>query len=722
MINIQLTKGDVWEIAGERHIFEREMGSGFLSFMSERTSAPYQVELDTGEHVTPTWTWFREEFAAGRIRRLSPMPSRSAQRQAMEREDDYDAIMARDPEALVRQIVLDSLDRKNGFSKSDEAIRRELAAIWEAKPRYLAGKKPPSPSTVRSWLKARGQTGERPLRAMMSMSGRCQRSKRLAPSVRRRMAEEATAYWSDHKRSMRQSFDELKVYLDGLNRYLLSRGGVGFQVPVFETFRRLVNSLECYDTVATKWGVAEARKRFKAVGQGLVARRPLLLGAMDHTELDVHLVMDANGLRYIGCAWLTVLIDVHSRCIVGWVLSWEPPSIYSVSECIKRANRPKLWMAELHENAPDLVDIHGKFDEIIVDNGMELAGCGFQSSMTDVGTSVRWAPIASPQHKAIVERFFAMLNELLCKRLPGGRFPIDKLRAWGLNPQADAVMTLDELTELLDFTIGVYHQSLHSTLGEAPIKAWNRGVREAGGIQVIGDDSQLDKMIGKETERVLDRAGIEIFNHTYHDEAITQALLEDLAPGQPKRGRRKGSATCLVKVKYNPANIGSIHVWNPKRGVFQTLPCTAPEVEGVSEWQAGVVGRWVREEQDITKAHERELRCALYEKIRGLTSAATHKRIKRNEARLLNSPKVHEVISEHLRIEYAETRHDGMAPIIPTVPLAPERSDDHVKPTRPPRGRRKTAAKAAASPQLSSEPAVQWMRADSQQGDWEGLQ
>ena len=28
------------------------------------------------------------------------------------------------------------------------------------------------------------------------------------------------------------------------------------------------------------------------------------------------------------------------------MLSFEPPSIYSVAECIKRGNRPKLWMRE----------------------------------------------------------------------------------------------------------------------------------------------------------------------------------------------------------------------------------------------------------------------------------------------------------------------------------------------------------------------------------------
>lgn len=723
MINIQLNKGDVWEIAGERHIFEREMGSGFLSFMSERTSAPFQIELETGERVTPTWAWFRDEFAAGRLRRPTAQNGkRAAQRQAALSEEDYDAIMVRDPNALVRQIVLDALDRRGVISKSDASLRRELASIWEEKCRDLKGKTPPCPSTVRRWLKSRGQTGERALRIMVSMSGRGPRAKQIAPSVFRRMHEEAVAYWSDHKKSIKQCYAVLKSYLAGLNRYIISRGGMNVRIPVFETFRKYVRSLECYDTVATKFGVSEAKRRFKANGKGLSSRRPLLLGAMDHTELDVHIIMDAKGWRYVGCAWLTVLIDVHSRCIVGWVLSFEPPSVYSVAECIKRGNRPKLWMREHFPDAPDLIDIHGKFDEIIVDNGMELSGSSFQSSMTDVGTSVIWAPIASPQHKAIVERFFRTLNELLCKRLPGGRFPIDKLRQWGLDPRKDAVLTFDEMVELLDYAIGVYHQTLHTTLGEAPLKAWSRGVREQGGIQVIGDDSQIDKMIGKETERTLDRSGIQIFNRYYHDEAITQALLEDLAPLQAMRSRREGSATCEVKVKFNPANVGSIHVWNHKRGIFQTLPCTDPDYEGLSEWQVGRVQQMLREEQTENADHERELECALYEKIRDLTSPATAKRIKRNEVRLLNSPRVHEVMSEHLRVEYAHSRHDGMAPIIPTVPLAPERTDDHVRPKRPPMGGDKSRAKKSSPAKAAPEAPLQWKIADGNEVKWEGLQ
>lgn len=724
MSNIQLNVGEIWEIAGERHFLDQVMGNGFLLFRSERTSAPYQIPLDTGEFATPTSDWLRAQFGAGLVKRLHLQPHASrAQKVAAAREDDFDAIVARDPRALVRQVVLTALDRLPSYSKSDNALRRVLSGIWDAKPRHLAGKQPPSPSTVRRWLKERGQTGCRSLRVMVSMAGRVPRRKQLPASVLRRMHEEAVSYWSDHSKSIGECHDAFAAYLAQLNRYLTARGWPLVQVPCKETFRQHVRSLECYDTVAAKWGVAEAKKRFKAIGRGLVAHRPLLLGAMDHTEMDVHLVMDARGWRYLGCPWLTVLIDVHSRCIVGWVLSFEPPSLYSITECIKRANRPKLWLGELFPDAPGLVDVHGKFDEIVVDNGMEFTGVSFESGMTDVGTSVRWAPVSSPGHKALVERFFRTLNELLNKRLPGGRFPVKQLKDWKLDPRKDAVLTLEELEDLLDRAIGVYHQDLHAFLGEPPLAAWTRGVRSQGGVQVIGDDVQLDKMIGAEVERTLSRSGISLFDLDYHDAAVTGALLEDLAASEPVRRRREGSATATVKVKYNPANIGSVHVWNPRRGLFQTLPCTDPDVEGMTKWQHQRVQEWEREEQKLTAGERRDMRCALRAKVRGTASNQTIRRIRRNEARLLASPKIHQLASEHLRLEFAQARHDGMAPIIPTTPLAPERTDGHPKPVRPARGRRKSSQSRPATKAGEGAPTpVQWTIERPDGSDWEGFQ
>lgn len=141
---------------------------------------------------------------------------------------------------------------------------------------------------------------------------------------------------------------------------------------------------------------------------------------------------------------------------LGWVLSFEPPSLYSVTECIKRANRPKAAMRTRFPDNPELADIFGKFDEIVVDNGSEFIGVSTESSLANLGVSLRWAPIRSPTYKAVIERFFLTLNHLLNKKLTGGTFPIGQVPAWELNPSKDAVLTLAQLEALLTSAIGIY--------------------------------------------------------------------------------------------------------------------------------------------------------------------------------------------------------------------------------------------------------------------------
>lgn len=723
MSDIQLNIGDLWEIAGERHFLDQLMGSGFLLFRSERTGAPFQIPLDNGEHVSPTLDWLKAQFAQGAVRRLDRggAPSR-AQRIAAEREDDFDTIQARDPKALVRQVVLKSLDRMGNVSRSDQGLRKALGMIWEAKPRHLAGVKPPSPSTVRRWLKLRGDVGERVLKIMVSMSGRVPRRKRLPLSVWRRMHEEAMSFWADHKKTIGDAYDDLCEYLAGLNAWLKSRRWRCVPIPSKETFRQHVRATESYETVAAKYGKKEADQRFKACRPGLVSHRPLLLAAMDHTRADYFVALNVGGWRLLGRPWLTVLIDIHSRCVVGWVLTFEPPSLYSVTECIKRANRPKPYMRDRFPDCPELADIFGKFDEIVVDNGWEFTGTSFESAMTNIGASVRWAPVRSPTYKAVVERFFGTLNTLLHRKLPGGTFSIDQLRAWELDPRRDAVLSLEQAEELLISAIGVYHQELHTTLGDAPVHVWSRGVRERG-VQVIGDDRQLDKMVGAHEERTLTRSGVSLFGIQYHDPAITGPLLEQLASREPVRGRRKGSAEAKVTVKYNPANLGEVHIWNHRRGVFETLPSIDPDyAQGLSKWQHERLQEWGREDTDKSAEARRKRRLELRREIEKLTPDRVLTRNKRAQARLLSSPRVEALAGDHIRIAYAEPRHDGMAPVIPTALLAPERTDGHAKPVR------SSGGEAAGRPSRSkAQPsklptAVEWPAVKDDDTQWEEFQ
>lgn len=722
MAEIRLTKGDVWVLSGERYHLDQVMGGGLLHLRSERTSSPLQLETDSGDLATPTVAWLKDRFAAGEAKRIDESPSLSGvSALGSQSAGDFDTIIQRDKRALLRQLVLTSLDRISQYSLSDAALRRTLQSIWEAKPRQFGDFAMPAPSTVRLWLKSRGSTGSRPLGEMAGRQGRTTRRPRLPRSILRRLDKAARKFWSCRPTSMSEAYDDMCSDLNKLNRRLITSRFRPVSTPAFETFRRRVRKLESYATVAAKYGVREADTRYKAIGRGLEAERPLLLGAMDHTQVDCHIVVHVDQWRHLGRPWLTVAIDVHSRCIVGWVLSFEPPSIYSVTECLKRANRPKSKSGGAFASEPSLADIFGKFDELVVDNGLELAGVSFESALTDVGTSIRWAPIAEPTFKAIVERFFRTLNDLLFKKLPGGSVPIKDLRLWGINPQKDAVLTLEQLEDFLTKAIATYHLTIHRTLKEQPLKVWNRGIATIGGVPVIGDDEQLDRMMGAEARRTLTRSGIRLFDLSYHDQAITGPLLEDLAASEPIRRRTIGSATAKVKVKYNPANIGCIHVWNPKRRRFETLPCTNPEVEGRSKWQHERMQEWHAETLALAKRQETEAKAKLNSAIAEATPQKESNRRKRTAARLASTPRV-EPVRARLRSAVAEPRHDGMAPIINMATLAPERTDDHVKPIRPQRGKPKPKRLSKASPSDPSTTSAEWSVPDVDDDRWEPFQ
>jgi len=242
---------------------------------------------------------------------------------------------------------------------------------------------------------------------------------------------------------------------------------------------------------------------------------------------------------------------------------------------------------------------------------------------------------------------------------------------------------------------------------------------------VIGDDSQLDRMLGARRDATLTRSGVTLFNLQYQDPAITGRLLEDLARREPRRGQRKGSATAKVVIKYNPANLGQIYIWCPGNGEFVALPCTDPEyAEGLCKWRHDLIEAWSREEKDSTKDDRRRRRIELRREIEAETPVRVLTRNKRTQARLLASPKVEAMAKGSLRIEYAEARHDGMAPTRPTVALASERTDDHVKPVRPARGGKpKTKRVPKAEPVCEVSTESGWAAvASSSDEHWEAFQ
>lgn len=458
-VSIRLNAGECWSYCGKRVRFQRYFGDNILYFLDEATLGPFQIEGDDGKQRAPDIEWAVKAFAVGDLKREPDPQGPPVRRKAALKEIGPEEAQQLDPMARVRAFVVRGLDALPETPRSERSYNIALAKLWAAHPEQVAKfPRRPSARAARRWMDERGSPGDRTIPQMVSMSGRVKRTPRICPDVRVQIQQAALWYWSSRRWSITDAYARLTEELEIINAGRSeSPILLPLQRPSYETLRLQIRRLESFDTVREKHGLRAANTKFKANGKGLSATRILQIGAMDHTLLDGVAVIDGVELLPLGRPWLTALMDVYSDCVVGFVLTFEPPSIYSVMECIKRTNRPKIHLPQSADQFPDLRDIYGRFDEIVVDNGKEFAGVAMEDALADIGTSLRLTPVGSPTYKAIVERFFGTLNSLLNTKLPGGVFKPEVLREFGYDPAKDAVLTLSELEDLIWDALTLFH-------------------------------------------------------------------------------------------------------------------------------------------------------------------------------------------------------------------------------------------------------------------------
>src|SRR5690606_21027531 len=106
--------------------------------------------------------------------------------------------------------------------------------------------------------------------------------------------------------------------------------------------------------------------------------------------------------------------------IVGAVIGYEPPSIQSVTACLRQVGRKKEFLFERFGSLKGACDGWGRPSTIIVDNGKDFVSPSFQASCQFVGIDVIWAPVKTPTFKPHVERAFGTFDSMLWHKLPGG--------------------------------------------------------------------------------------------------------------------------------------------------------------------------------------------------------------------------------------------------------------------------------------------------------------
>lgn len=187
---------------------------------------------------------------------------------------------------------------------------------------------------------------------------------------------------------------------------------------------------------------------------------------IDHTQLDLESKSSRTG-KPLGRPWLTFAVDAWSRRIVGFYLTFDPPSYHSVMMLIR-----------------DMVRRFGRLPEfVIVDNGRDLISAAFRSFLLVMSVHMRFRPAGQPRHGAVMERVFGRCNTEYIHNLAGNTKATKHVRmVTGKHlPVNFADWTLENMYYGLEFwAMEYYEQERHPALDCSPREAFQRGLKESG--------------------------------------------------------------------------------------------------------------------------------------------------------------------------------------------------------------------------------------------------
>lgn len=355
----------------------------------------------------------------------------------------------------------------------------------------------------------------------------------------------------------------------------------GVDMPHANTVRNRILALSEKQVLSGRGFKEKAKNKFlPAPGHFPNADYPLAVVQIDHTPVDIILV-DDKYRKPIGRPWITVAIDVFSRMVAGYYLSFDPPSGTSVAMCVAHAMLPKDdWLA-LH-GVDAKWDVWGVMDKIHVDNGADFRADNFRQSCLMHNITLEFRPVKVPRYGGHIERLLGTFARDI-HELPGTTFSSIKDRE-GYDSEKHAVMTKTEFEEwFVNLVCNVYHCRKHESIGMPPAKRWEIGI--FGNSDVVGrglpprpanrHSLLLDFL--PSYRRSVQRYGVSIDGLNYYADVL-RPWINTTDPDNPKSKRE-------FVFRRDPRDISSIWFYDPDDRQYYNIPFANQALPVMSFWE-----------------------------------------------------------------------------------------------------------------------------------------
>lgn len=301
---------------------------------------------------------------------------------------------------------------------------------------------------------------------------------------------------------------------------------------------------------------------------------------IDHTKVDIILVDEKDRIP-IGRPWITVAIDVYTRMVVGWYISFDPPGTLATGISISTAILPKdALLARLGVSFS--WPCQGKPRTIQADNAKEFRGDTLKHACDEHGIDLKFRKVKKPNYGAHIERLLGTLLEEI-HGLEGTTFSNPQERG-EYDSVGKAAMTLDEFEAwLANLILGLYHHRSHSELGCAPIKRYNDGIfgddttPGIGLLPIAADPEKLRIDFLPMETRTIQTYGVVLDHIEYH------APILDKWIGAPDPATKKLARKFVFR--RDPRNISYLIFWDPDARQYYQIPYRDIRRPAISLWE-----------------------------------------------------------------------------------------------------------------------------------------
>lgn len=355
--------------------------------------------------------------------------------------------------------------------------------------------------------------------------------------------------------------------LSELRRLCMIRG---LTPPSRKAITKRIRAKPAAIVTARRQGPKAAADRFRPVTGSFEATGPLSVVQMDHTLVDA-IVVDSVTRLPLQRPWITIAIDVFTRCVVGMHLSLEPPSATSVALCIAHAVLPKqAWLAKRQIDAE--WPMQGLMGRLHLDNAKEFRSEALRRGCEQYGIAIDYRPVRTPHYGGHIERLIGTVMGKV-HLLPGTTF--SGLQEKGdIDPEKTAAMTIDELERWLGYAIaGDYHGTPHRALAKTPFDAWSSALTSGGmslkveGTAIADPRRFLIDFLPIE-RRLVRRDGISLHSIHYWSDVLATWI------GEKER----------MIVRYDPRDLSRVYLRAPD-GRYYDLPYRDLRRPPISLWE-----------------------------------------------------------------------------------------------------------------------------------------